>query len=250
LVQNVVSGPHPLDHDSLRDPVQIPQVQQSIRGLRVAYSIDLGYMNIDRDVLKNTLSALDVFRSLECLVDEVDLGWTIDCERWAAHWYNSMHFGRQTIWHARRHAGIMCDYSVKFAKNCETATALDDISRSWEHAHKMYQTFGPLMQRYDIFICPTNGLPAVKAEHDPWDPNFRINNVKVDPENGWILTYQFNMLQYCPVISVPSGYSKQGVPTGIQIVGRTFDDLMVFRAAANYERAVPHLFVSAANHPV
>jgi amidase len=250
LMQNVVSGPHPLDHDSLRDPVQIPEVQQSIRGLRVAYSIDLGYMNIDRDVLKNTLSALDVFRSLECVVDEVELGWTIDCERWAAHWYNAMHFGRQTIWHARRHAGIMCDYSVKFAKNCESATTLDDISKSWEHAHKMYQTFGPLMQRYDIFVCPTNGLPAVKAEHDPWDPNFRINNVKVDPENGWILTYQFNMLQYCPVISVPSGHSKQGVPTGIQIVGRTFDDLMVFRAAANYERAVPHLFVSAANHPL
>ena len=90
LMQNVVSGPHLLDHDSLRDPVQIPEVQQSIRGLRVAYSIDLGYMNIDRDVLKNTLSALDVFRSLECVVDEVELGWTIDCERWAAHWWTHL----------------------------------------------------------------------------------------------------------------------------------------------------------------
>ncbi len=104
----------------------------------------------------------------------------------------------------------MCDYSLKFAKNCEAATVLDDVPRSWEQVHKMYQTFGPLMEKYDVFICPTNGLPAVKAEHDPWDQNFRINNVKVDPENGWILTYQFNMLHYCPVISLPSGCAANG----------------------------------------
>jgi Asp-tRNA(Asn)/Glu-tRNA(Gln) amidotransferase A subunit family amidase len=250
LVQNVVSGPHPLDHDSLRGRVQIPEIHEPIGGLKVAYSIDLGYMNIDRDVLKNTLAALDVFRSLDCTVDEVDLGWTIDCERWAAHWYNSMHFGRQTIWHARRHAGIMCDYSLKFARNCETATILDDVPHSWEQVHKMYQTFGPLMENYDIFICPTNGLPAVKADHDPWDRDFRINNVRVDPENGWILTYQFNMLHNCPVISVPSGRARNGVPTGIQIVGRTFDDLTVFRAAAAYEQAAPHFFIGAGNHPL
>jgi amidase len=249
LVQNIVSGPHSLDHDSLRERVELPLDDSDVRGLRVAYSIDLGYMNIERDVLKNTLAALDVFRSLDCVVEEVDLGWTIDCERWAAHWYNSMHYGRQTIWHARRHAGLMCDYSLKFAKHCETATILDDVPRSWEHVHKMYQTFGPIMQKYDVFICPTNAVPAVRADHDPWDQNFRINNVRVDPENGWILTYQFNMLHYCPVISVPSGLAANGVPTGIQIVGRTFDDLTVFRAAAGYERAAPHFFITAGNCP-
>ncbi|HEY7764255.1 MAG TPA: amidase [Aestuariivirgaceae bacterium] len=249
LVQNIVSGPHSLDHDSLRERLTLPLDDSAVRGLRVAYSIDLGYMNIERDVLKNTLAALDVFRFLDCRVEEVDLGWTIDCERWAAHWYNSMHYGRQTIWHAKRNAGLMCDYSLKFAKHCETATVLDDVPRSWEHVHKMYQTFGPIMEKYDVFICPTNAVPAVKADHDPWDPNFRINNVRVDPENGWILTYQFNMLHNCPVISVPSGRAENGVPTGIQIVGRTFDDLTVFRAAAGYERAAPHFFIGAGNCP-
>ncbi|HEY7749466.1 MAG TPA: amidase [Aestuariivirgaceae bacterium] len=250
LAQNVVSGPHPLDHASLRDRLLIPENAKPLAGLRVAYSIDLGYMNIDRDVLKNTLAALDIFRSLDCIVEEVDLGWTIDCEKWAVHWYNSMHFGRQTVWHARRHANVMCDYSLKFARNCETATILDDVPRSWEQVHKMYQTFGPLLEKYDVFVCPTNGVPAVKADHDPWDENFRINNVRVDAENGWILTYQFNMLHHCPVMSVPSGSAGNGVPTGIQIVGRTYDDQTVFRAAANYERAAPHLFISAGNHPL
>ena len=44
---------------------------------------------------------------------------------------------------------------------------------------------------------------------------------KVDPEYGWVMTHQFNMLHNCPVLSVPSGHAATGVPTGIQIVGRT-----------------------------
>ncbi|MDP9136816.1 MAG: amidase [Pseudomonadota bacterium] len=250
LIQNIVSGVHPNDHDSLRDRVVIPDELEPVRDFRIAYSLDLGYMNLDTDVLRNTLTALDVFRALGCSVDEVELGWTLDCERAAAHWYNSMHFGRQTIWHAQHDAADMCDYSVKFARHCEAHTTLDDMARSWEQLHKMYQTFGPLMQKYDIFICPTNGLPAVAAEHDPWDQDFRINGVKVDPENGWILTYQFNMLHNCPVMSLPSGRAKSGVPTGIQIIGPTFDDVRVFRAAHAYEHAAPQLFISAKNHPL
>jgi amidase len=250
LVQNVVSGVHPNDHDSLRERVHIPPDLEPIAGFRIAYSLDLGYMNLDTDVLRNTLSALDVFRSIGCTIDEVELGWTLDCERAAAHWYNSMHFGRQTIWHAQHNAGEMCDYSVKYAKNCESRTTLDDMARSWDQLHRMYQTFGPLMEKYDIFLCPTNGIPAVAAEHDPWDPDFRINGVRVDPENGWVLTYQFNMLHNCPVMSVPSGRARSGVPTGVQIIGRTYDDLSVFRAARAYEAAAPHLFITAGNRPL
>ncbi len=250
LVQNIVSGVHPRDHDSLRDRVLIPDEPEGIGDFRVAYSLDLGYMNLATDVLKNTLAALDVFRGLGCIVDEVELDWTIDCERAAMHWYNSMHFGRQTIWHAQHDAADMCDYSVRFARNCEANTTLDDMARSWEQLHKMYQKFGPLMEKYNIFLCPTNSVPAVAAEHDPWDPDFRINGVKVDPEYGWVLTYQFNMLHNCPVMAVPSGRAKSGVPTGIQLIGRTYDDLSVFRAARAYERAAPHLFITANNHPL
>ena len=250
LMQNIVSGPHPHDLHSLRDRVVIPHKYEPIKGLRVAYSVDLDYMNIDREVLRNTQSALDVFRGLGCVVEEVSLGWNLDCERAAVHWYNSNIYGRQIVWQARRHAAIMCDYSLKFARQAEEVTTLDDLAQSWTQVQKMYETFGPLFEKYDIFICPTNGIPAVKADHDPWMTDFRVNNVKVDPENGWVLTYQFNMLHTCPVMSVPSGYSRFAVPTGIQIVGRSYDDVTVFRAAAAYEKAAPSVFINARNHPL
>ena len=46
-----------------------------------------------------------------------------------------------------------------------------------------------------------------------WDPDYRINGKKVDPEFGWVMTHQFNMLHNCPVLAVPSGHAASGVPT-------------------------------------
>ena len=51
-------------------------------------------------------------------------------------------------------------------------------------------------------------------------------------------------------MAVPSGRARSGVPTGIQIIGPTFDDLSVFRAAHAYEQAAPHLFLTAKNRPL
>ena len=58
---------------------------------------------------------------------------------------------------------------------------------------------------------------------------------------GWCLTYPFNMLSRCPVMAVPSGNAKNNVPTGIQIIGKTFDDVSVCRAAAALEKVKPWL---------
>lgn len=248
LVQNVVSGPHPLDHDSLRDKVGIPDDPEPVGKFRVAWSMDFGYVPIDSEVRENTMKALEVFRDMGCEVEEVDLGWGPECDEAAITWYGCMHFGRQTIWHAEKHADLMTDYALATAEYARTLT-LDDMTRSWDVLHKMYQSFGPIMENHDIFICPTNAVPAIRADHDPFDKNFHIDGRNVDAEFGWILTHQFNMLHNCPVMSVPSGFAGTGVPTGIQIVGRTFDDLSVFRAATAYEAAVGGWFESVGERP-
>ena len=105
----------------------------------------------------------------------------------------------------------------------------------------MYETFGPMLQKYNVFVCPTNALPAVAADHDSAVDKVTINGIEVEPMIGWCMTYPFNMLSRCPVMAVPSGNAKNNVPTGIQIVGRTFDDVSVFRAAAALESVKPWL---------
>ena len=111
---------------------------------------------------------------------------------------------------------------------------------------RMYETLGPILDKYDVLICPTNALPALPIDIDLNTTELRINgkpltvsNLPADIYVQWQLNYPFNLVPECPVASVPSGLAQNGVPTGIQIVGSTYDDLSVFRAAADYERARP-----------
>jgi Asp-tRNA(Asn)/Glu-tRNA(Gln) amidotransferase A subunit family amidase len=244
----VVSGPHPLDHDSLRETVRIPQQLGSVEGLRIAWSMDFDYVPIDPEVRAKTRAMLEVFEGLGCALEEVSLGWTEACDEAALAWFGSMHFGRQTLWQAAEHRELMTEDAIAMAEFCSGIT-LDQMARSWEKQHEMYQVFGPIMERCDLFVCPTTSIPAVRVDHDPWDEDFRVNGIRVNPEYGWILTHPFNMLHYCPVLSVPSGRATNGVPTGIQIVGRTFDDVTVFRAGAALEAAVGGWLTDPASRP-
>jgi amidase len=250
LMQNVTAGPHPLDHDSLRERLVLPLEPKGASGLRIAWCIDFGYVPVDDEVRANTLAAVAALKEAGAYVEEVDLGWTEAVDRDSLHWYNAMHFGRQTIWQRREHRELMTDYALKFADTAERLTGIDDVHRTWERAHLMYQTLGPVLARYDALVCPTLTLPAVKADHDPYDPEFYVAGKRVDPEYGWVMTHQFNMLHNCPVLAVPSGRASNGVPTGIQIVGRTFDDATVFRAGRALERVRPQWFVSPSSHPM
>jgi Asp-tRNA(Asn)/Glu-tRNA(Gln) amidotransferase A subunit family amidase len=83
-------------------------------------------------------------------------------------------------------------------------------------------------------------VPSVKADHDNADPDFRINGKRVPAYLNWCLTWPFNMVSPCPVMALPSGFCPAtGLPTSIQIVGRTYDDTTVFRLASAYEAARP-----------
>ena len=250
LMQSVTAGPHPLDHDSLRTLVRLDVSRRDLEGMKVAWSMDFGYVPVDAEVRRNTLAALDCLADLGARLEEVDLGWSGDVEADAMHWYNTMHFGRQTIWQAKEHRHLMTDYALRFAEAAEKATGIDDVHKAWARAHEMYRTLGPVLAAHDVLVCPTLNLPAVAADHDPYDPDFRVAGQRVDGEWGWVMTHQFNILHNCPVLSVPSGKASNGVPTGIQIVARSFDDARVFAVAAAYEAAVGGWYREPAGRPI
>jgi amidase len=151
--------------------------------------------------------------------------------------------------HRKTNAQRMTDYALKFAEAAERNTSIDDVRKTWERGHAMYQTLGLLLNSHDVFICPTNNLAAVKADHDPWSKDFTINGRKADAEFGWEMAHQFNMLHNCPVLALPSGHTSEGIPTGIQIVSRTWDDARVFRAGLAYEKALGGWFTSKEKRP-
>jgi amidase len=239
LMQNVLAGPHPKDIATLRPKLRIPETLGGVKGWRIAYSPDLGYFAIDPEVAANTEEALDVFRDLGATVEEVDLGWTLACLSAAENHLNHL-FGAWIAENLRDHRHELTGYARAFAEAAQHSSA-GDMLAAMAQAGRMYETLGPILQKYRLLICPTLAVPAVAAEHDPTGAKLRIEGVEVDPALQWCLTYPFNMLSRCPVMSVPSGRASNGVPTGIQIVGRSYDDVSVFRAAAAFERARPWL---------
>jgi Asp-tRNA(Asn)/Glu-tRNA(Gln) amidotransferase A subunit family amidase len=237
LMQNVTAGPHPLDHHSLPAIPPLTLELESVEGFRIAYSLDLGYRRVDPEVQENTLAALDILRSLGCEVYPAQLGWTEEIDVAYNHWINATSPVRRLIANGRRKNALLSRHAIVLAEMADAATSIDDVHKAADCANRMWSTLGPILAEHHAFICPTMTVPAVPADLEPTETDFRIDGAIVDPEFGYSTTHQFNMLHNCPVIAVPSGFSKSGVPTGIQIVGRTFDDPTVFRLALAFENA-------------
>jgi amidase len=237
LMQNVMAGPHPKDIASIRPKLSIPKELKHIKGWKIAYSMDLGYFEVDPVVARNTQSTLEMLRDLGATVEEVDLGWTHTTLTAASNYLGHI-FGNTLAALLPRHRDQMTNYARSFAEFGQSTTAADLLS-SMDVLNEMYVTLGPVLEQYNAFICPTMNCPAVAADYDPGVDRCYVNGVEVHPVWGWTMTYPFNMMSRCPVMSVPSGFDANGVPTGVQIVGRTFDDVSVFRIAADLERVRP-----------
>ena len=242
-LQNVMAGPHPGDVATLRPKLRIPAKLGDVRGWRIAYSLNLDFFEVDAEVRANTLAVLDAFRELGATTEEIELGWGEEIREAAWSHYAAI-FGPIVQEAAEKYPDQLSDYSLVFAeRTARAASASRGLHSTLETEARMYASLGPLLEKYRLLVCPTLAVPSVAADHDVRDESFSINGVPVDPYVDWCLTYPFNMLSRCPVLSVPSGQASSGVPTGVQLVGRTFDDVSVFRAGAALEGLRPRFDV-------
>jgi Asp-tRNA(Asn)/Glu-tRNA(Gln) amidotransferase A subunit family amidase len=122
----------------------------------------------------------------------------------------------------------------------ETALKYDveDYQRSKLLAGEIWQNqLGPIFQKYDALICPTVSSPMVPAEN--WQTHKILLNDRQLTDTEMTMTALFNLYSRCPVLAVPSGMTNDGLPCGLQIVGRPCDDITVFRIGAAFEVVRP-----------
>ena len=246
LLQNAMSGPHQRDIVTVRPKLNLPAKHKPVKGMKIAWSMDLGYVEVDKQVQKNTRDALKKLEDAGAIVEEVDVGWTPAVLTAAMNYLGHL-FGSIVAPVMRRHRDELTNYARQFGEFGATTTAADFVD-SLDVAGEMYDSFGPMMQNYDAFICPTLAVPSVPADMDSTRDKVEINGKEVSPMIGWAMTYPFNILSRCPVLAMPSGRARNNVPTGIQIVGRTYDDRTVFRVGTAIEEADPW-YKDAAHRP-
>lgn len=239
LFQNVLAGPHPRDVTSLRPKVRIPSESKGIDGWKIALSADLGAWDVDEEVVTQTRAAADALRQAGAVVDEVDLPWTLPQVMGVGRRHFAAIFGAQIADHVERHPDLVNDYLTAWAEEAANLaqepgaflTGLYGEQEMWEPVSKVFR-------KYRALIAPTwavTGIPAgdsilgtLYPDGGPNDRQFQV-----------MMTTPFNILSPCPVLAVPSGRASNGVPTGIQIVGRTYCDADVFRIGAALERVRP-----------
>lgn len=173
ILQNVMSGPSPLDISTLRPKLTLPTAYKPIKGWKIAFSMDLGFFEVDREVQKNTLAALEVFRSLGATVEEVDLGWTEEVLEAGMDYLRHL-FGASLSRLLKKHGKDMTSYARQFAQQGQKSKAVDFV-RTLDVANRMYSTLGPMLEKYNVLVCPTTALAAVPADFDQSKDSVKIN---------------------------------------------------------------------------
>ncbi|BBU30348.1 amidase [Burkholderia sp. THE68] len=239
MMLNVMSGQHPDDITSLRDTVKIPEsnTTPSLKDVRVAFSPDLGYYEIDPEVARNTRIAVEKMADAGAIVEEVDLGWSdLVYDAWVTHWEGLL---ATLAHHHIPEWQYKMDPFVKKLINKGLSHSAVRVKQTEMVRSNMWKLLSPILARNQILVTPTIALPALKAEHRNDDPAFNINGKAVDAFLNWALTYPFNLLSQCPAFSLPSGFSESGVPTGVQFIGRPFEDAAIFEVARGFEAIAP-----------
>jgi len=222
---NVINGPHRADPSSVKPRLELPLQQAPVRGLRIALSMDLGFFDVSPDVRRNTLRAAEILRQQGAQVTEIDLPWTADVRK---AFTDALVFplGRLLEQLIEGREERASDYVRAMAAMARTIS-LDEHLASFDQLAKMHQALQDVFEQHDAMICPTLADNRWLAEGSD-TPHADLMNTG--------MTYPFNMLSRHPVLSVPSGMASHGVPTGLQIVGPTYEDAMVMRIGAALEQ--------------
>ena len=239
LLENVIAGPHPSDVASLRPKLEIPSTLDPVGGMRIALSVDLGCYEVDADVAANTLLAADRLRDAGASVHEVSLPWDLETIARTVDIHFGMIFGASMKEINDQFADQLTSYVKRFVADSELVSR-DDFYTGLGLEGAFYTPLGQLLEDYDALICPTFAVPALPAEYDTGDV-IEVNGKQAERWLDVLMTLPFNIASRCPVLSVPSGPSANGVPTGLSIVGKTYDDVTAFRVAAAHEERLPWL---------
>ena len=240
LMLEVMAGPDDRDMTSLPEkPEYLTKLNKGISGLKVAWSPDLGYLPVDQEVAVPVAKAVKVFEELGCHVEEVDPGWGDQREMELFFWSSNFagNLGHELEkWENQMDPGL-----VACIRDGQHYTAAEYVQMKQRRVD-YYSRVQPFFDKFDLLLTPTLSVAAFPVERiipehweqHPWD---------------WIrwagFSYPFN-LTWMPAATCPCGFTKDGLPVGLQIVAGRFHELRVLQASRAFEEASPWV----QHHPI
>ena len=234
ILLQALAGPDARDAGSLRDtPADyLAALDRDVSGLRIGWSPDFGYAAVDPEVVDVCGEAAQVFGELGCKVS--DSGFALDAPQEAFRVLFAVNTYASLGYLLHEHGDDLTGY---FRANMEYAATLTaaDYARALGELDAVKAQFDKYFDDFDLLLSPTMAVPAFEIEQHPTS----IGGQEVDPFFGYLpFTYPINAIGH-PAASVPCGFSSDGMPIGLHIVGRHGDEETVLAASAAFERAMP-----------
>jgi aspartyl-tRNA(Asn)/glutamyl-tRNA(Gln) amidotransferase subunit A len=235
LMLDAIKGHHGADMYSLpdQDIQYFDKVDEKPENLRIGYTLDLGFSKvIDSDVKENVEKSAQKFSQL---------GWDVEQTKFKI---KNPERAFLTLYGFTVYYDVMKDLKnnpelldPELVKASQVGAGITgvDVARAMDLRKKYVEQFYQYFQEYDILITPTTNLPAF--ELGQIFPSM-IDGKMVSPTAWMPFTAIFNMTGL-PAASIPCGWSGEGLPIGMQIVGKKFDDLKVLQVSQAFEELQP-----------
>ncbi|MFX1498613.1 MAG: amidase [Promethearchaeota archaeon] len=239
LMLNVMKGYHPGDNDSLpnNDIDYLKIIDDKPKKLKIGYSMDLGFGKaLDNEVEKNVLENVQKFKQFDWDVEEANLKIR----------------NPELAFKALVSVGYAYDLKKDFNKKPEDFTpdligsirlGSDIDSMAYGKALELRKRLNEVLYQYfkvfDLLVTPTLPITAFKPKWLETGTVFPSIGKKALSIMTWmIFTYPFNM-SGLPAASIPSGWSNSGLPIGMQIVGKRYDEKTVLQVSKAFEEIAP-----------
>jgi aspartyl-tRNA(Asn)/glutamyl-tRNA(Gln) amidotransferase subunit A len=242
---NALIGPDPRDHTSLRPKLTLPTDYEPVTGMRIALCIRLGDYPVTAAIEANTRATAQALRDAGATVDEIELPWSYAEILQATDAHFTQIFGAIITEIARDNRDMLTPYVVAFADHIARVADRTTFLAGLRIETRLQRQLAEAMAPFDALICPTTAIPGLPAGDDLLSSDVTLDGKVLGQPRTATMTVPFNICNRCPVLAVPSGHADDGLPTGIQIVGHTYDDATVFRVGKAVERARPWAYTDA-----
>lgn len=205
-------------------------LEEGVKGLRIAFSPDLGYVSVDQEVAQLVAGAVQAFVDLGADVEEVNPGFDSPWNCFTRLWYAGA---------ANLVRAFTSEQRAKLDPGLQEIIAQGETISLSDYLNAVNQRgeLGAHMKRfhedYDLLLTPTLPIPAFPAGQEVPD------TMKEQRWSSWTpFSFPFNLTQQ-PAASIPCGNTKGGLPVGLHIVGPNYGDALVLRASRAYESTRP-----------
>jgi amidase len=233
LLLSAMAGPDPLAPLSLPEPGSVfaRDLGRNLRGVRVAWFDNLGGIPFDPRVRAVVDSHRKTFENLGCAVEqaEPDFQGADFAFKTIRAWYSAAGHEEQF----RLHPNAFKDTLRREIEQGQALTG-SDLARAETLHGQLWRTFQTFMEKYEYFVLPSTQVPPFDV-HTPYPTE--INGTPMEGYIDWMKVCWYISIVANPAISVPAGFTPEGLPVGLQIVGRYNQDFSVLQVAHAFEQA-------------